>query len=241
MRTTFGMTALAVCVLTSSGIAAAHNHGHDHDEEVRHASAHVHGEGELNFAIEGSELHLELMMPAHDILGFESINTEAQQQQLDAALKTLESEQIWQLPASAQCVLSHANASATGHDDHHDHGHDDHHDHKDHDHGHDDHGHKKHDDHKAHDDHEHEHGHNHGHDHGHDHGHGHGHGHHDHGAHMDIAVSYEFKCSNPTSLNQFSTTLFETFPRSEKIHVQGFTQQGQLSDIITAQEPEVRF
>ncbi|MGI9277582.1 MAG: ZrgA family zinc uptake protein [Endozoicomonas sp.] len=208
MRTPFGMAAVAACVLVFTGNAAAHKH-HNH-EEVRHAGAHVHGQGELNFAVEDSELHMELMMPAHDILGFESITTEAQQQQLNDALKKLESESLWQLSAEAQCQLSSAHASTTGHEDH---GHGDD---------------KKH---------------NHSHDHGHKHNHkdDHDHDHEDSGGHMDIAVTYVFECSSPGRLNQFSTKLFETFPRSEKIHVQGFTSSGQLSEIITADQPQVRF
>lgn len=192
MRTSIGMAAVAASVLTFSGIAAAHQHN-DH-EEVRHAGAHVHGLGELNFAVEGSELHMELMMPAHDILGFESITTEAQQQQLDEALMQLESESLWVLPDNAKCQLSTAHASATGNNDD-----------------------------------------------GHDHQHDHNHNHEEHGAHMDIEVSYVFTCDVPVNLNQLSTTLFENFPRSEKIHVQGFTSRGQLSEMITSRQPQVQF
>ena len=184
MRTSIRMAAIAACVMAISGNAAAHNHHHD---EVRHAAAHVHGQGELNFALEDSELHLELMIPAHDILGFESISTDAQQKQLDKALKQLESDQMWALPAGAQCRLmsSHAHTSNS------DHGHD-HHDHE-------------------------------------------------HEAHMDIESTYVFTCEAPAKLNEFSTRLFEHFTRSEKLHVQGFTSSGQLSEIITPRQPQVRF
>ena len=205
MRLSIRTAAVAAFVLAASGNVIAdshdhrqghghshdhsHDHGHDHDE-VRHAGAHVHGQGELNFATEGSELHMELMMPAHDILGFETISTPAQQQQLDEALAKLESESVWSLPAAARCQLAEAHASTTNenHNDHDHHGHDS-----------------------------------------------------EAGGHMDIAATYLFKCQNISSLNQFATTLFETFPRSELIQVQGFTSSGQLSENMTPDQPKVHF
>ncbi|MET4693152.1 ZrgA family zinc uptake protein [Endozoicomonas lisbonensis] len=222
MRTSIRMAAAAACTLAVSGAAMAHSH--HHNDEVRHAGAHVHGEGELNFATEGSELHLELMMPAHDILGFESINTHAQKKQLNEALEKLESDTIWSLSVAAGCQLNHAHASPTKEihvKDGHGHGHDKH----DHDHGH------------SHDKHDHDHGHSHDkHDHDHEHHHDH-----DHDGHMDIAASYVYECKAVNQLNQLSTALFEAFPRSERIRVQGFTQSGQLSETMTPNQPQVRF
>ncbi|AMO55190.1 hypothetical protein GZ77_11540 [Endozoicomonas montiporae] len=210
MRTSIRMAVAAACTLAFSGAVLAHSHHHDHDD-VRHAGAHVHGEGKLNFATEGSELHMELMMPAHDILGFERITTHAQKQQLDKALAKLESENLWSLPAAAGCQLKTAHASTTKEvhvQDDHDHGHkhddDHHHKHSGHDH--------HHDDHDAHDD-----------------------------GHMDISASYVYQCKDISQLNQFSTTLFESFPRSERIRVQGFTRSGQLSETMTPNQPQVRF
>ena len=99
-------------------------------EDVRHIDAHVHGEGELNFAVEGSQLHLELTMPAQDILGFESITSEAQEEQLHQALKKLETD-LWQPTTSAKCQLIESHAYVPGHDEHN--GHEDHHEkHEDH-------------------------------------------------------------------------------------------------------------
>ena len=203
MRTPIRMAAVAASILAVSANISAHVH---HDE-VRHADAHVHGQGELNFAVEGSELHMELMMPAHDVLGFESITTKAQQQQLDEALHKLEAESLWSLSAQAECQLSSAHASTTGHD----------------------HGHSEHKSSHSHDDHVHDHAHAHGHAHDHDHD------------HMDIAVSYVFQCKNADNLTQLSTSLFETFPRSEMIRVQGFTASGQLSETMNSGQPQVRF
>ena len=234
MRSPIRMVAVAACVLGVSSAVMAHSHhqdshhqdSHHHDNhhhgdhhdhgDVRHADAHVHGQGELNFATEGSELHMELMVPAHDILGFETITTHAQKKQLNDALATLESEAIWSLSDAAQCQLISAHASPTKEvhvKEEHDHGDD----HKDH---------KHHSDHKN------------GHDHDHDHDCDHDH---DHDGHMDISASYVFQCKQVNQLNQLSTTLFEAFPRSERIRVQGFTQSGQLSETMTPAQPQVRF
>ncbi len=46
----FSKMAAVACVLISTGALA---------ESTRHADAHVHGAGHLNFAVEGSQVHLE--------------------------------------------------------------------------------------------------------------------------------------------------------------------------------------
>lgn len=176
---------------------------HDHNHEVRHAAAHVHGEGELSLVVENTEMHLELMMPAHDILGFETIATDAQQKQLDETLAQLESGDLWIPSAQAQCQLVKAQAK-TSNDSH-------------------------------------------SHDHKHDHGHKHDHeqgpecNHDDHGAHMDIMVSYVYECKNTAQLTDLTTQIFKQFPRSEKIRVQGLTDKGSVFTEISPRQPQVKF
>ncbi|MGI9276045.1 MAG: ZrgA family zinc uptake protein [Endozoicomonas sp.] len=185
-------------------------------DEVRHVDAHIHGEGELNFAIEGSQLHLELSMPAHDILGFETIKTAAQEKQLHEALEKLETD-LWKPTAAAKCQLIEAHASSGGHQEHDDHeSHDDHEKHADHD------SHDKHEDHADHDSHD-------------------KHGEESEEGHMNIAATYLFKCENISRLNSLDSSLFKTFRRSEEIRVQGFTATGQISAEISRKQPEVRF
>ncbi|WP_252178988.1 DUF2796 domain-containing protein [Endozoicomonas sp. 4G] len=197
--------------------------------EPRHVDAHVHGHGELNFAVEGSEVHLELKMPANDVLGFETITTDKQRHQLHEALNKLEAASLWSMTPAASCKLVSAKATTSSVD--HEHGH------HEHDHHHDDeHAHHDHHEHDHHDEHKH-----HEHDHHHD-----EHAHHDlshegHGGHMDISATYVFQCGNVSQLNTISTSIFEKFERSESLSVQGFTQKGQTAAEMTKSTPEVRF
>ncbi|MBO9480270.1 DUF2796 domain-containing protein [Salinisphaera sp. G21_0] len=205
--------AAVACALISAGVSAD---GH------RHAGAHVHGAGHLNFAIEGRQVHIELETPGFDILGFESIHSDAQRRQLKDALQELEKDDLWSFTPAASCRLKTASASANG-----EHG-EDHHGDAD---GHYDSHHDKHgyDDHHA-DDHHHSHGHD-------DH---HGDGHHE-SAHMDIAATYVYECANITGLNSISTRLFQRFANSEQLKVQGFTDSGQIAGQMSRERPEVRF
>ena len=212
--------AVVACALMSAGVSAD---GH------RHAGVHVHGAGNLNFAIEGRQIHIELETPGFDILGFESIRSDDQYRQLKDALQELEKDDLWSFTPVASCRLKTASASASGEhgEDHHDHhgdadGHHDFH--------HDKHGH---DDQHA-DGHQDSHHHKHGHD---DH---HGDGHHE-SAHMDIAATYVYECANIAGLNSISTQLFQRFANSEQLKVQGFTDSGQIAGQMSRQRPEVRF
>ena len=182
------------------------------------------GRGQLNVAIEDSHVHMELKLPAHDLLGFETINNKAQQKALDDALNQLKLSSLWEFPKQAQCQLTVAEASSHSHQDN---GHGDHHNEKDHDDHHDDrHSNKTHDDH--HDEHHHD-------------------EHHDshqtdnYGGHMDISATYAFKCKNPKAINALSTNIFEQFERSESIKVQAITPNGQYSKNLSRTTPEVKF
>ncbi|WP_330925560.1 DUF2796 domain-containing protein [Candidatus Sororendozoicomonas aggregata] len=104
--------------------------------EIRHHEAHVHGHGELNLAIDNQTLYLELSVPAHDIVGFESIKTDQQQATLDDALKQLETPGLWTLPEAAACGMVSARAIA-GHEQHDHEKHNHSHDHDAHEHNHD--------------------------------------------------------------------------------------------------------
>lgn len=211
MRHVSKMAAVAFALI-SAGVSAD---GH------RHADAHVHGIGHLNFAVEGGQIHIELETPGFDILGFESISSDAQRKQLNDALHELEKDDLWSFTPAASCTLKTASASTGGghgenhHDHHGDSHHDSHHEHHDDDH-HDSH-HEKH----GHDDH-------------------HAHGHHE-SAHMDIAATYVYECANIAGLNSISTRLFQRFGNSEQLKVQGFTDSGQIAGQMSRQQPEVRF
>ena len=108
---------------------------------TRHADAHQHGEGELNFVIEGDQVYLELKSPGFDILGFESITTEAQHQQLKQAHRKLQSADLWIFTPAADCQLKED--VLTDADTHHDE-HDENSEHHDQHNGHDDQGSQEH-------------------------------------------------------------------------------------------------
>ena len=200
----FSKMAVVTCSLLSTGVLADAN---------RHADAHVHGAGHLNFAIEGRQVHLELETPGFDILGFESITSDAQRGQLKDALNELKKDDLWSFTPAASCTLKTASASASGE---HGEGHHDHHADADdhHDSHHDDHGH-----HNQHAD----------------------SGDHHESSHMDIAATYVYECANIAKLNSISTRLFQRFGNSEQLKVQGFTDSGQIAGQMSRQRPEVRF
>ena len=199
--------AVVACAMFSAGLFA---------DGYRHADVHVHGAGHLNFAIEGRQVHIELATPGFDILGFESIRSDAQRKQLKDALQALEKGDLWSFTPTASCTLKAASAAVNGeHEEDHHHHHDGHHDSHHGRHGHDDH-HHSHPEKQLHDEH-HE------------------------SAHMNIAATYVYECANIAGLNSISTRLFQRFGNSEQLQVQGFTDAGQIASQMSRQRPEVRF
>lgn len=118
--------ALVMGVMLSCAAVAKHHHG-----EHRHAEAHVHGMGQLNFAVEGKQVHLELDIPGFDILGFESVNSHAQREALNRAVQALKQPDLWGFTDAAGCQLQTVSVSTDGDDHHHEghHAHGDKHDH----------------------------------------------------------------------------------------------------------------
>ncbi|MRI32240.1 hypothetical protein EOPP23_04435 [Endozoicomonas sp. OPT23] len=222
-------SAVLLCTAISTAASA---------EGTRHADAHIHGEGQLNFAIDGRDIHLELEVPANDILGFESITTDQQKAQLKEALKALESDSLWQFTEAAQCQLIAANAlSGEEHEEEGEH-HDDHDKHHE---KHDDH-HEKHEsgDHDKHHDEDHKDEHDKHHSENHDDEHEEHHGE-EGSAHLDISATYHYRCDKPQAVNSLKTTLFTRFKNSEELAVQGFTDRGQVSLELTRKHNKVTF
>lgn len=110
-------------------------------EGARELSAHEHGVGELNIAVAGSDLVIELHAPGADIVGFEhAAESDADKAAVEAALAVLgDLSNVIALPAAAECSVSaaeaelHIEGAHEEHDDHDEHGHDDHAEHDDHD------------------------------------------------------------------------------------------------------------
>lgn len=82
----------------------------------------------------------------------------------------------------------------------------------------------------------------HKHDHDHDHDHKHDHQAADSAAaHNDIELHYHFDCANAGSLDQLRVTLFEQFPRTERLLLQAVTPKGQQGGELTPANPVVVF
>jgi hypothetical protein len=79
----------------------------DHEHEYRERGAHVHGVAELNLAIEGESILVELATPAMNILGFEHLPRNAEEREtLERAAALLEDGERWlRLPEAAGCRL----------------------------------------------------------------------------------------------------------------------------------------
>ena len=211
--------------------------------EIRKMDAHIHGAGDLNIAIDGNKIAMELITPGYDITGFEyKASTEAEKAAVAKAIGQLEDgNALFQFSAGANCALDSAASEIEyehdehAHEKHDDHAHENHDDHAhekhdDHAHeNHDDHAHENHDnhDHEKHDDHAHEKHDEHAHD---DHAHDdHAHEKHDEpkeSEHLEFHTEYSFTCQNMDSLTEISTNYFETFPNAEKLSVQIATQKG---------------
>ncbi len=99
-------------------------------QQTRQLDAHEHGVGELNIAFDGSRVAMELHAPGADIVGFEYEAESAEDRvAVDAALALLaKPQEIFVLPAAAECTVTHASAALEG-EDHDEHGEDDHDEH----------------------------------------------------------------------------------------------------------------
>ena len=111
-------------------------------EDFHQHEAHEHGVGELNIAMAGNQLGMELTAPGADIVGFEyEASSEADKLAVKKAIQQLHNPQaLVTLPKEAQCELISAEAHLDGeeHEEEHDHEHEESHEHE-HDEHHDEH------------------------------------------------------------------------------------------------------
>lgn len=257
--TTMRLTALAALIAAPLSPALAQ------ESPQRGLGAHVHGVGQLDMAIEGGRIEMQLRAPGADIVGFEhQARSDEDRASLARALAQLEDPlALFVLPEAAGCTVALARAELEAedpedhHEDHaddHDHDHGDDHDHAEedgHDHG-DAHGHD--------DDHDHDHAdedaqdqdadHDHADDHGHDEDHadpvqdGADHDHdHDHAddvaetGHSELHADYAFDCAAPSELTQITFGYFETFPNARALALQLLSDQGAQAFEITREVP----
>lgn len=108
------------------------------------AKAHVHGTGKLNIVLEKQELHIELTLPADNVVGFEHApRTPKQKEQVTAAKKSFgDFAKLFEVSTDAKCLFNKAHVelfeNKKAHHKkgdkhhHHGHGHADHHGDKEH-------------------------------------------------------------------------------------------------------------
>lgn len=113
----------------SCTLAQAEHPAHDHPHD--NPGAHVHGAAELNVALEGSALEIELRSPAMNLVGFEHAPGSATDKRkvADARNQLEQPAALFGLPATARCELATAELesplfqSETGEHIHEDHDH----------------------------------------------------------------------------------------------------------------------
>ena len=218
------LSTLAFAIQAQSHDHDHHDHGHDQKPaSAASLDAHEHGVASLNLVLEGERLIIELDSPAANIVGFEHMPSSAKDfaALAEARKQLLRADALFAIPDAAGCALGEveaqsplfeADAQAAEHE-HHEHA-EKHHDHDE----------KQHDEHAGHT--------------GQDHAE---HGHADHGdAHSDIAASFHFECANPEAIEQIEVTLFEVFPRTEKLLLQAITPNGQQGGELTPAQNIIR-
>lgn len=101
-RNSFGRFAILLALLAAVGMPCGARAQHTH-------GAHEHGAGELNVALEGQELVVELLLPLDNLVGFEHAPTnDAQRAALVAAGRRLrDAGAMFALPAAAACSFGH--------------------------------------------------------------------------------------------------------------------------------------
>ncbi|MDP2581544.1 DUF2796 domain-containing protein [Shimia thalassica] len=201
-------------------------------EGTRELDSHEHGVGELNIAMEGKTIAMELHAPGADIVGFEyAATSDEDRAAIENAVATLAKPlDLFSFTDAAKCTVTRASAELEAEEDHDEHAkHDDHDDHDDHaehdDHSehdeHDDHSeHDEHDDHSEHDEHE-EHAKHDDHD---------DHGDHDEHAeeasHTEFHAEYVLNCDNPDAISKIDFAYFKAFPNALELEVQIVSSTG---------------
>ena len=109
-------------------VLAAEQHDHDHHDRL---GAHEHGAAELDAALDGSMLEIELRSPAMNLVGFEHApSSDADKRKIADARERLEQpDALFGLPAAAGCKLAETELeSPLFEGEAHDHDHGDEHD-----------------------------------------------------------------------------------------------------------------
>lgn len=194
-------------LMTGSDMSAA-----DHTHHRQHSS-HVHGVAQMNLAVEGEKVFIELESPAMNVVGFEhQPSTSAQRIAVREAAKKLEDGgSLFAFSEKAGCALVSATIDSAllehGEEEQaHGDSHEEHHDEETPEGKHqhqveaESHGTEK---------------------------------------HSEFEVSYQFTCASPKKLRALEVNIFEVFPGFEQIDAQILTTSGQSGAKISARNNRV--
>jgi len=184
-------------------------------EETRQLDAHEHGVGQLDIAIDGQQIAMELHAPGADIVGFEYAAESANDlAAVDAAVAKLSAPlALFVLPEAAGCSIVEASAGLESEEEHEEHGDE----HADDEHAHDEHA-------------KDEHGEN-GHDEdGHD-------DHADESGHTEFHGEYLLNCAEPSAITGIDFAYFGSFPNALEVEVQIITDTGATSFEVERDAP----
>ncbi len=180
-------------------------------EDSRELDAHEHGVGELNIAVDGDTIAMELHAPGADIVGFEYEAKSAEDRAaIDSAVATLAKPlDLFVLPAAAECSVTQASAALESEE------------------GHDAHDHKEYAEGEAHEDHDHEEHAEHGHD--------------DHGdeeaSHTEFHAEYILTCGNADALSGIEFAYFDAFENALELEVQIVSASGAQAFNVERDDP----
>ena len=194
---------------------------------IAQQSAHVHGIAAINLAIDDGELEIEFVSPAESIVGFEyEPDTADERKAVEDAIALLrDPENLFELPASAECKLHEVEAERHAEGGHDEHEHEEKHA------EHDEHEHEE--KHAEHDEHEHEEKHAEHDEHAHEESG-------DSESHSEFHAHFHFDCEG-SAIEEITLRLFETWPRIETVQVQALAPTGQTGGNIEANDPVIRF
>ena len=186
-------------------------------DETRQLDAHVHGVSQLNIAVEGTQISMELRAPGADIVGFEYAAESAEDlDAVETVLATLADPLgLFGFGEAAGCSVVQADAALEGGEGH------------DHDHDHEE---------KA-DGHDHA-----GHDHDHSEGDAHDHAEHDHAehaGHSEFNANYLLECADPGAASEMTFAFFDAFPNALEVEVQIISDSGAASFEVMRAEPSL--
>ena len=184
-------------------------------EETRQLDAHEHGVGQLDIAIDGQKIAMELHAPGADIVGFEYAAESAKDlAAVDAAVAKLSAPlALFVLPEAAGCSIVEATAGLESEEEHEEHGDE----HADDEHAKDEHGEHGHDEDEHAED-------------GHD-------EHADESGHTEFHAEYLLNCAEPSAITGIDFAYFGSFPNALEVEVQIITDTGATSFEVERDAP----